>query len=41
MTNDQDKILNEVTTNDYKYGFTTDIETETIPKEERGARMDA
>jgi Fe-S cluster assembly protein SufB len=32
MTNDQDKILNEVTTNDYKYGFTTDIETETIPK---------
>lgn len=25
-------ILNEVTTNDYKYGFVTDIETETIHK---------
>lgn len=32
MVNDQDKILNEVTSNDYKYGFVTDIETETIPK---------
>jgi Fe-S cluster assembly protein SufB len=32
MANDQDKILDEVTTNDYKYGFVTDIETETIPK---------
>ncbi len=32
MANDQDKILDEVTTNDYQYGFVTDIETETIPK---------
>ena len=24
-------ILNEVTQNDYKYGFTTDIETDIIP----------
>lgn len=32
MDNDQDKILDEVTTNEYKYGFVTDIETETIPK---------
>ncbi len=29
---DQEKILNEVTGSDYKYGFQTDIETETIPK---------
>ncbi len=29
---DQDKILNEVTGSDYRYGFQTDIETETIPK---------
>jgi len=29
---DQNKILNEVTGSDYKYGFQTDIETETIPK---------
>ena len=28
---DQDKILEEVTTNEYKYGFVTDIETEIIP----------
>lgn len=32
MENEQDKILNEVTSGDYKYGFYTDIETETIPK---------
>lgn len=32
MANDQDKILDEVTNQDYKYGFVTDIETETIPK---------
>ena len=29
---DQDKILNEVTGSDYKYGFRTEIDTETIPK---------
>ncbi len=29
---EQDNLLNEITENDYKYGFTTDIETETIPK---------
>ncbi len=32
MTNDQDKIIDEVTNSEYKYGFYTDIETETIPK---------
>ncbi len=32
MENEQDKILNEVTSGEYKYGFYTDIETETIPK---------
>ncbi|MGQ1786537.1 MULTISPECIES: Fe-S cluster assembly protein SufB [unclassified Saccharicrinis] len=32
MAEDQDRILEEVTGNEYKYGFTTDIETETIPK---------
>jgi Fe-S cluster assembly protein SufB len=32
MANDQDKILDEVTSQDYKYGFVTNIETETIPK---------
>ena len=32
MNNDQDKILDEFTSQDYKYGFVTDIETETIPK---------
>ncbi len=30
--NEQDKILNDVTQEEYKYGFYTDIETETIPK---------
>lgn len=29
---EQDKIINEVTQNDYKYGFVSNIETETIPK---------
>jgi len=32
MANDQDKIIDEVTGSEYKYGFVTDIETETIPK---------
>ena len=29
---EQDKILSEVTDSDYKYGFKTEIDTETIPK---------
>lgn len=29
---EQDKVLQDVTKNEYKYGFYTDIETETIPK---------
>ena len=29
---DQDQILNELTTQDYKFGFTTDVETEIIEK---------
>lgn len=32
MSAEQDKILNEVTESDYKYGFYTDIEMDTIPK---------
>ena len=32
MENKQDEVLREVTQNDYKYGFYTDIETETIPR---------
>ena len=32
MENDQDKVLNEVTSGEYKYGFVTDIETEVIPR---------
>ncbi len=32
MEKDQDKILNEVTQGEYKYGFVTDIEAEAIPK---------
>ncbi|MEE4114844.1 MAG: Fe-S cluster assembly protein SufB [Marinilabiliaceae bacterium] len=32
MEKEQDKIINEVTQNEYKYGFYTDIETETIAK---------
>lgn len=31
MQEDQDKILDEITTGEYKYGFVTDIETEVIP----------
>lgn len=30
MEKEQDRIINEVTTGDYKYGFYTDIETDTI-----------
>ena len=29
---DSNNIINEVTQNEYKWGFTTDIETETAPK---------
>ena len=29
---DNDQIIDEVTSGDYKYGFTTEIETETIGK---------
>ena len=29
---DQDQILNELTNQDYKYGFTTDVETYVIEK---------
>jgi len=32
MANDQDKILDEVTGSEYKYGFVTNVETETIPR---------
>lgn len=32
MEKDQDKILNEVTQGEYKYGFVTDVEAESIPK---------
>ncbi len=32
MENDQDKLLGEVTSGEYKYGFVTYIETEVIPK---------
>lgn len=32
MQEDQDKILEEITTSDYKYGFVTDIEAESIAK---------
>ncbi len=31
MENDQDNIINDVTSGEYKYGFYTDIETEKIP----------
>lgn len=31
MQEDQDKLLDEITTSEYKYGFVTDIETEVIP----------
>ncbi len=29
---EQDKILTEITESDYKYGFTSNIDTEFIPK---------
>ena len=32
MASEQDKIISEVTDSDYKYGFQTLIETETLPK---------
>jgi Fe-S cluster assembly protein SufB len=32
MENEQNHILNEVTGGEYKYGFYSDVETETIPK---------
>lgn len=32
MAEEQDKILEEVTGSEYKYGFVTNVETETIPK---------
>lgn len=32
MENNQDEVLREVTQSDYKFGFYTDIETDTIPK---------
>ncbi len=32
MEKEQDKILNEVTSGEYKYGFYTDIDTDAIPK---------
>lgn len=32
MAKNEQKILDDVTTSDYKYGFTTDIETEFAPK---------
>jgi Fe-S cluster assembly protein SufB len=32
MEKDQDKIINDVTSGEYKYGFYTDIETDRIPK---------
>jgi Fe-S cluster assembly protein SufB len=32
MADDQNKLLHEITGSDYKYGFTTDIETDFIPK---------
>ncbi len=32
MNNEQNHIINEVTTSEYKYGFVTDIDNDTIPK---------
>jgi Fe-S cluster assembly protein SufB len=32
MENEQDSIINDITSGEYKYGFYTDIETEKIPK---------
>jgi len=28
----QDKLLNDITTQEYQYGFVTDIDTDVIPK---------
>ena len=28
----EEELLNDVTSSEYKYGFTTDIESDTIPK---------
>ena len=30
--NSEDELLEKVTSSEYKYGFTTDIESDTIPK---------
>ncbi|MDR3251672.1 MAG: Fe-S cluster assembly protein SufB, partial [Tannerella sp.] len=32
MTSEQDNVLNEFTSGEYKYGFTTDVETDVIRK---------
>ncbi|MDD5694083.1 MAG: Fe-S cluster assembly protein SufB, partial [Bacteroidales bacterium] len=32
MENDQHNIIDHITQGEYKYGFVTDIETETAPK---------
>jgi len=32
MKKEQDKIINDITQGEYKYGFYTDVETDTIPK---------
>ena len=32
MANDQDKILSEVTQSEYKYGFVSNVESDTLPK---------
>ncbi len=32
MENNHDEVIREVTQNEYKYGFYTDIETDTLPK---------
>ena len=32
MEKEQDKILNDITQADYKYGFVSDVETESIEK---------
>ena len=32
MENNHEEVIREVTQNEYKYGFYTDIETDTLPK---------
>ena len=32
MSAEEDKILTEVTENEYKYGFVSEIEADTLPK---------